>query len=107
MLSFIEVARGIRKPTWFFSEQYIELLKKNYEKFFTNFNDKINLKLSGVDDWYSLHITSLDSLMNFFYVLSKNSGLTNLRWTSFISVNQKYYKMFLGSSTQQRLLANW
>ena len=107
MLSFIEVARGIRKPTWFFSEQYIELLKKNYEKFFTNFNDKINLKLSGVEDWYSLHITSLDSLMNFFYILSKNSGLMNLRWTSFISVNQKYYKMFLGSSTQQRLLANW
>ena len=32
--SFIEVARGIRKPSWFFSEQYNELLKKNYDKFF-------------------------------------------------------------------------
>jgi hypothetical protein len=107
MVSLIEVARGIRKPSWFFSEQYIELLKKNYDKFFTNFNDKINLKLSNIDDWYSIHITSLDNLMNFYYILSKGSDLINLRWLSFTSMDQKYHKMFLSSSTQQRILGNW
>jgi hypothetical protein len=44
MLSLIEVASGIRKPSWFFSEQYIELIKKNYDKFFTNFNEKNKFK---------------------------------------------------------------
>jgi hypothetical protein len=48
--SFIEVTRGIRKSSWFFSEQYTELLKKNYDKLAINFTGKNNLKLSNVED---------------------------------------------------------
>jgi heme/copper-type cytochrome/quinol oxidase subunit 1 len=105
--SFIEVARGIRKPSWFFSEQYNELLKKNYDQFFSNFSGKSNLKLSNIEDWYSVHITSLDNLFNFYYILTKNNSIFNLRWSSFISTSQKYNKMFSSSSTQQRILGNW
>lgn len=47
--SIIEVARGIRKPTWFFSESYTDLLKINYNNYFTNFTGKSNLKLSNAD----------------------------------------------------------
>lgn len=105
--SLIEVARGIRKPSWFFSEQYLELLKKNYDSFTVNFAGKTNLKLASVDNWYSLHITPLDNLISFYYLLDKNQYIINLRWVSFISVSQKYHKMFLSSSTQQRILGNW
>jgi hypothetical protein len=50
ILSFIEVARGIRKPSWVFSDQYLDLLNQNYNNYFTNFTGKINLKLASVED---------------------------------------------------------
>ena len=50
LLSFIEVARGIRKPSWVFSDQYIDLLNQNYKRFYANFTGKINLKLTHSDD---------------------------------------------------------
>lgn len=48
--SFIEVARGIRKPNWFLSDQFTDLFKSNYDKFVVNFTGKANLKLSGSDN---------------------------------------------------------
>lgn len=107
MTSLIEVARGIRKPSWFFSEQYTELFKKNYDNFMINFAGKSSLKLANIENWYALHITPLDNLMNFYYILAKNNYFINLRWVSLVSVSQKYHKMFLSSSTQQRILGNW
>jgi len=50
MTSLIEVARGIRKPSLFFSEQYTELFKKNYENFIINFAGKSNLKLANIEN---------------------------------------------------------
>jgi hypothetical protein len=50
ILSFLEVARGIRKPSWAFSDQYLELLNQNYNSYFVNFTGKINLKLAGVEE---------------------------------------------------------
>jgi hypothetical protein len=105
--SFIEVTRGIKKSSWFFSEQYIELLKKNYDKLSINFTGKSNLKLSNIEDWYFSHVTPLDSLINIYYIFQKNNDISNSRWASFITLNQKYYKLFLSSSTQQRILGNW
>lgn len=49
MLSFIEVARGIRKPSWTFSDQYVELLRNNYRGYFSTFTGKSNLRLFGVE----------------------------------------------------------
>lgn len=45
ILSFIEVARGMRKSSWVFSEQYTDLLSQIYSSYFSNFTGKINLKL--------------------------------------------------------------
>jgi hypothetical protein len=50
ILSFLEVARGIRKPTWVFSEQYLDLLAENYLSYFHKFTGKVNLKLSTSED---------------------------------------------------------
>lgn len=107
MTSFIEVARGIRKAPWFFSGHFSELLKSNYTSYLSKFSSKLKLKLSNTDSWYSSHIMPVDNFFNLFSFLEKNEGFTNLRWISLNSLDQKFYKMFDSSSTQQRLLSNW
>jgi len=105
--SFIEVSRSIRKAPWYFSDQFTDLLKNNYNSFYTKFTTKLNLKLSDVDNWYSSHVNPTDSYFNLFYFFRRNEGFVNLRWISINSMDQKFYKMFNSSSTQQRILANW
>jgi len=106
MTSYIEVARGIRKAPWFFSDQFSELLKNNFNNFNTKFTTQNNLKLADVDNWYSSHVNPTDNYTNLFYLLKKNEGFVNLRWVALNSLDQKFYKMFDSSSTQQRILAN-
>jgi len=107
MLSFIEVTRGIRKPSWVFSDQYLDLLKQNYSNYFSNFTGKVNLKLANIEDWYSAHVNPLHNTFNYYYLLSSNTAHTNPRWLSLVGFDQKFYRMFTSSSTQQRVLANW
>lgn len=47
MTTFMEVARGMRKPTWFYSEQLEGMLTRNYDKFAVKFTP--SNKLSPVD----------------------------------------------------------
>lgn len=107
MTSYIEVARNIRKSPWFFSDQFTELLKNNFNNFNLKFTTQMNLKLADVDNWYSSHVNPTDNFTNLFYLLKKNEGFVNLRWVALNSLDQKFYKMFDSSSTQQRILANW
>ena len=107
MNSFVEVAKGIKKPCWYFSDKYAELCQNNYTKFFSNFTGKSNLKLANQENWYSFHITPFDNVANFYFTTLKNSEYNNLRWQSFVNMDQKFQKMFLSSTTQQRILANW
>lgn len=107
MTSFIEVARGIRKSPWFFSSHFSELLKNNYTAYISKFSSKLRLKLSTTRDWYTSHVMPVDNFFNLFSLLEKNEGFTNLRWLSLNSLDQKFYRMFDSSSTQQRLLSNW
>jgi hypothetical protein len=90
--SFIEVARGIRKPSWFLSEKYVELLNSNYTKFCINFTGKANLKMSNVEEWYNSHIIPTDNFTNLYYLLkkdSKDSNLVGIRWVSFFKLWSK------------------
>ena len=107
MTSFIEVARGIRKAPWFYSDQFVDLLKNNYKSFNLKFTTKSQLKLAEVDNWYSSHVAPTDNYFNTFSLLKQNNGFINLRWVSINAMDQKFYKMFDSSSTQQRILANW
>lgn len=107
MTSFIEVARGIRKSAWMFSDQYADLLSQNYSNYYSKFSNQMNLKLSDVDNWYSSHVSPVDNFFNFSYILFKNDNLKDLRWLSNSSLDQKFNKMFGTASTQQRILANW
>ena len=107
MNSFVEVAKGVKKPCWYFSDKYAELCQNNYNKFLTNFTGKSNLKLANQENWYSFHITPFDNVSNFYFTTLNNSEHNNLRWQSFLNMDQKFQKMFLSSTTQQRVLANW
>jgi heme/copper-type cytochrome/quinol oxidase subunit 1 len=106
-LSFIEVARGIRKAPWFFSDQYTDLLKTNYNTFLNKFTTQLNLKLADIDSWNSAHISPVNSFLSIFFNFSKNDTFVNLRFISINTLDQKLYSMFNSSSIQQRILANW
>ena len=106
-LSFIEVARGIRKAPWFLSDQYNDMLKSNYTTFLTKFTNQLNLKLSDVDNWNSVHISPINSFLSIFFNFTKNDTFVNLRWVSINSLDQKLYSMFNSSTIQQRILSNW
>jgi hypothetical protein len=105
--SFVEVAKGIKKPCWYFSDKYIDLCQQNYTKFFNTFTGKANLKLPSQDMWYVSHVTPLDNINNFYFSTFKYKEYTNIRWQSFLNLDQNFKKMFLSSTTQQRVLANW
>ena len=49
----------------------------------------------------------MDNFYNLFNIVANNKINLNTRWVSFNSLNQKFYKMFNSSSTQQRILSNW
>lgn len=105
--AFSEVAKGTRKACWYFSDKYVDLYQANLTKFFCNFTGKINLKLAGPEAWYTFHITPLDHVTNMYHYLMSMPGKANLRWQFPCGLNQKFSKMFLSSTTQQRVLANW
>ena len=107
MTSYIEVARGIRKAPWFLSDQFSELLQNNHQNFVKKFTTQSNLKLADVDNWYSSHVAPIDNFFNISYIFKQNNNFINLRWVSLNAMDQKFYKMFDSSSTQQRVLANW
>ena len=107
MTSYIEVARGIRKAPWFYSDQFTELLKNNHQNFIKKFTTQSNLKLADVDNWYSSHVAPIDNFFNISSLLKSNPNFINVRWVALNAMDQKFYKMFDSSSTQQRVLANW
>ena len=104
--TFIEVARGIKKPLWAFSEDFTAKLKLNFKLFNDHFTFSTNFNMVLDVDWYTNHITNMD---NFFgvWTSSKKTNLHSIRWVSLNALDQKFQTMFLGSSTQQRILSNW
>lgn len=106
MTSFIEVARGIRKAPWFHSDQFADLLRNNFKNFNLKFTNQSQLKLAEVDNWYSSHVAPTDNFFNTFYLLKNNNSFINMRWVAINAMDQKFYKMFDSSSTQQRILSN-
>ena len=107
ILSYIEVGRGIRKSSWFWSDQYNDYILMFFKNYSTHFIDKLTLQLADLDNWYSVHVTPLDNFFNLFFFFKSNEGFINSRWYSISSINQKFFKMFNSLSTQQRILSNW
>jgi hypothetical protein len=79
MLSFIEVARGIRKAPWFYADPITELMRSSFENFNFKFTNHGKLNLAEVDNWYSSHITPTENFFNTFYSFNNGEGYKTLR----------------------------
>ena len=113
LTSFIEVTGSVRKAPWFTSSEYQDLFNISFKNFSTKFT---GVKLANPGDWYSSHVLPVDNFFNIFFLLKKSNEnnyfanskkFFNFRWVSINALDQKFYKMFTSSSTQQRILANW
>jgi hypothetical protein len=79
MLSFIEVARGIRKAPWFFADPLTELMKTNLANFNFKVTAQTKLNLADVDNWYSSHVTPTESFFATFNAFNGSKGYRTLR----------------------------
>lgn len=43
---------------------------------------------------------------NFFYLMSNSQGFINKRWLAINVMDQKFYRMFMSSTMQQRIYTN-
>jgi hypothetical protein len=59
---FIEIARGAKKPTWFFSDKYQELFEGNFKKFVSSYTGRANLRLASSEKWYLFHPSPFDHI---------------------------------------------
>jgi len=122
--SVAEVAYGSRKPVWFFSTNYwnkfVAIIDKSH-KFFINRYPNSGLseyREYPVEFWkmdlyskstlypgYSGKLNASDTYFN--TIAETSSDYINLRWISFGSLSQKFYKMFNSSTVHTQVLANW
>ena len=117
-----DLTTGVRKPNWIHSPDFLKLIwgdLSNYflyhsglnggvsfHKFFTSFINDIYSSHVENDPFYS-NLSNSSGFYNYIYFLSDKSQFVNHRWTALNSLNQKFYKMFLTSSMQQRIYGNW
>lgn len=101
------VTGGLRNAPWFLSLTANEAFSVNYSNFVQVTSDW-NWK-SGYNtyNWAETRLLNSHTFYNFFLVLDKDLKFNNMRWTSFDALNQKFVKMFAGSSMQQRIYSNW
>ena len=117
-----DVTTGIRKSSWFTSDDYSRLLKSNIASHMLYFSDValtnpskntlagVNADLDGtfaMNSYHSTNATFTGGFFNFFLLLNSSSEVINSRWIALNSLDQKFYKMFATSSMQQRIYANW
>jgi heme/copper-type cytochrome/quinol oxidase subunit 1 len=101
--TFIELTGGIRKPSWIFSDVFIEQFNDNFNNYINNFSTKA----TGTSSAFNVNISSTFGFFNFFHVLSSESTFINHRWLSVNALDQKFYRIFNTSSMQQRIYSNW
>lgn len=116
-----DVTTGIKKSSWFTSEDYSRLLQSNIASHMFYFSDSLvnpqKIKLGGLnaeldstfvaDSYHSTNVTFSGGFYNFFVLLSSSQDVLNSRWLAVNALDQKFYRMFATSSMQQRIYANW
>lgn len=73
--TYIEVARGIKKPVWTLSEDFTNKLSDNFKTFKLNFTANPGPNLADRNQWYSSHVTPMDS----FFTTINAANTANLR----------------------------
>jgi cytochrome c oxidase subunit 1 len=98
-LSKINNSNNKRFNSWFFSDSFIELIGSGSA---TNYTPSANTKTYESDTFNHLN----NNIFDFFFKNLTNDNI-NTQFISINSLNQKYNKLFLSSSIQQRLYNNW
>jgi len=99
----IDVTGGIRKSSWFFSSKFSELFDANLKTYLGSYSGKSTSE-ANLDNPYTQNTFGF---YNFLYNLQDNHSLINYRWLALSNMDQKFHKMYLTSSMQQRIFANW
>ena len=104
--SLSDVTRGVRRASWQFSPTFQTLWSENFGTY-----------MAGVAHVKGFPVTEARSrpntisfnsgFYNFFYLFSNTNGYINSRWLSLNSLDQKFYRMFMSSTMQQRIYTNW
>jgi heme/copper-type cytochrome/quinol oxidase subunit 1 len=98
-----ELTGGIRKSSWFFSKKFLEIFKDNFQSY------KVTYGVMGSTNG-SLANPYIQSTFPFYNFLTATSGSFNFfqaRWAALTALDQKFNRMFLTSSAQQRIFSNW
>ena len=117
-----DVTMGLRKPSWFYSSEYRQLLQGLFATHLLYFaqpltNDKLrdqfsvfaaesnSLFTSNAHSSAMLNPTS--SFYNVFLLLQSSPYLLHTRLLAANTLDQKFNRMFATASLQQRIFANW
>jgi len=101
LTTLTDLTNGLRTSPWFLSNNFNEFFIIN----FSNFNQK--QKNNGISYLNGNKFFNTNGFYNVFHTLSLEDEFFNKRWVSFNTLNQKFYKMFITSSMQQRIYSNW
>ena len=117
-----DITTGIKKSSWFTSNDFSRLMRGNMASHALYFGDsplfgpdaaKLTSRTADFDSTYSANAphsvgaTPTGGFYNFFLVLSSSTNVLNSRWVAVNALDQKFYRMFATSSLQQRIHANW
>ena len=105
LVSQTQVTGGIRKSSWYQSFQFLELLNANIQNYINTFTTVNNTP--AVFEPELSHPSSMSGFYSLFHDLDLTSNFINSHWILNNSLNQKFYKIFLTSSMQQRVYSNW
>ena len=116
-----DLTTGVRKSSWYTSEDFSRLLQVSLVNYLYNFSDysllnpnksslsALNSDLDStfiVNNYHATNANPTSAFYNFFLLLHV-PGTLNTRWVSTNSLDQKFYRMFATSSLQQRIYSNW
>jgi cytochrome c oxidase subunit 1 len=105
--TILDTTSALRTAPWFISTNFAEIFGNNFNNFFENISKTNNIGSHPIHNWDSSHTKNTDAFYNFFYILGNENIFTNKRWVSIDTLNQKFHRMFFGSSMQQRVYSNW
>jgi heme/copper-type cytochrome/quinol oxidase subunit 1 len=105
--TFTELTGGIRKPSWAFSDIFLEQFNLSFDKYIENFSKISTDTVQSLNVTFNGNIPSTFGFFNVFHVLSSETSFINHRWLSVNSLDQKFYRIFTTSSMQQRIYSNW
>lgn len=112
---------GIRKPSWFYSFEYSQLLQSLFSTHLLYFTQhyadaKLRSRFSGFstdtnplftpEAYSSSMLNPTGGFYNVFLLLQSSPHLFNSRLFSVNTLDQKFIRMFATASLQQRIFAN-